>query len=241
MLKIAIVDDMEKDRNNISNIAYKIGDVMGSDFDVRIFTSGFNLIESLADTTYDIILLDIQMDDIDGIEILKKIKTLDVESYIIFISSYNDRWKELFEEKVIGFISKSNIEMELTEKIKSVIDKLNNRKAFKYYKNGKKNVVLLNDILYFVSCKHYIRIHTRNEIVEYKGKTSEVWELLKENYCFFMPNRSSVVNFKYTNFISRAEIHVGKAYKYGSIMTITPKFRASADDRFMKYAEIIGN
>ena len=96
MIKVAIVDDEQTICDKIKNILLKFDDI-------RTYT--YNSL-SLLDQEYDFILLDIEMPDYDGIEYSKK----HLDQKIIFISSYDTRYKQAYGPNIYGYITKDNLE-----------------------------------------------------------------------------------------------------------------------------------
>lgn len=83
---VLIVDDIP------DHIAYA-GKILKSDgYKVFAVTSGIGALEFLEERLPDIIMLDIKMDDMDGLEVCQKIKSCDATKDIpvIFITSENN-------------------------------------------------------------------------------------------------------------------------------------------------------
>jgi DNA-binding response regulator len=85
-IKVMIVDDHELIREGISKILD-----MENDIDI-IFKakSGIEALEVLKDVKPDVILLDINMNELNGIETLKKIKSSGSKTKIIMLTVYDD-------------------------------------------------------------------------------------------------------------------------------------------------------
>ena len=85
-IKVMIVDDHELIREGISKILD-----MENDIDI-IFKakSGIEALEALKDVKPDVILLDINMSELNGIDTLKKIKASGSKTKIIMLTVYDD-------------------------------------------------------------------------------------------------------------------------------------------------------
>ena len=85
-IKVMIVDDHELIREGISKILD-----MENDID-KVFKakSGIEALEDLKDVKPDVILLDINMNELNGIETLKKIKSSGSKTKIIMLTVYDD-------------------------------------------------------------------------------------------------------------------------------------------------------
>ena len=81
---ILIVDDEEVIRESLFDVLKKRG------YEVFLGSSGKETLEILRKNIIDLILLDIRLPDVDGIEILKKVKEFDNEILVIMMTAYAD-------------------------------------------------------------------------------------------------------------------------------------------------------
>jgi DNA-binding NtrC family response regulator len=79
---IFVVEDDRHQREIIKTILIKEG------FYVETADTGKKAIEMLKNGTYDVILTDLRLPDIDGTEVLKEVKTLNLPSHVIIITAY---------------------------------------------------------------------------------------------------------------------------------------------------------
>lgn len=223
MLKIAYCDDMKKDRESIMISLSQIEDKWGEEFELSSFSSGESLCDDITKNHYDIILLDILMNGIDGIETATRIRTMGKENLIIFISSYDERIKELFDFRTIAFIDKpletSKLEKALS-KAYSILKK-DSETFFSYSSRGSSVHIPIKDIIYFES--------RRNEIIMYTTKGQEVfyntllsvWDSVKDLNQFIMPHRSFIFNLNHVSIKSdkiiirntEATFNIGEKYR----------------------------
>ena len=206
VLKIAYCDDEKNDRDIIMYALSHIEEKWNEIFEISPFNSGENLCTSLGVNSYDIILLDILMTGIDGIQTAKNIRALGEDSKIIFISSCDDKLRDLFRVGTIAFLDKplntENLEQALIE-ARDIIKKDENN--IFTYKVGKDSCFIpLNDIKYFESNKHEIHIHTNKNTIAYYGTLKMVLEQIGENIAFVCAHKSYIVNFKYSEIVQNS-------------------------------------
>lgn len=79
---ILVVDDERSMRDFLKILLSREG------YDVTLATSGENAFETLQKTRFDLVITDIKMKDVDGLEVLKKTKELSSESIVILISAF---------------------------------------------------------------------------------------------------------------------------------------------------------
>lgn len=114
-LSVLVVDDHPLYRNGIKRILNNIDFVTKCDE----AENGKDCIEKLKQTHYDIILLDLQMPEMDGVEAAAVIKRDFPQSKIIILTMSDSKRQmiELLDMGVLGYVLKSTDELELTEAI----------------------------------------------------------------------------------------------------------------------------
>jgi len=120
MKKIAIVDD-EQDILNILNKFFSRKHL----FDVDTFVNPQDAIENIKINNYDLVLTDIMMPQIDGIELLRQIKNHDSSIKVIMMTAYSTLDKTLESEKLGAsdyitkpFISLKDVENTILDNLK---------------------------------------------------------------------------------------------------------------------------
>lgn len=235
MLKIAYCDDMEIDRDKIMSSLSNIEEMWKEEFEISSFTSGESLCENVAYNHYDIILLDIIMKGIDGIETANRIRAMGEENLIIFISSYDDRIKELFDFRTIAFIDKpiSIEKLETALRKAYYIIKKDNERLFIYKKGRVLNYVPLKDILYFESQRNEIVIHTIKYQDTFYDTLSSIWLRVEKFEQFVMPHRSFIFNLSHITL--RADKIIVRSTN--EIYNIGGRYRSDTEERYLKYIE----
>lgn len=122
MYKILLVDDnsvhlqsllsyIEPEKFNISGI--------------KISQNSFEAIEICREFKPDVIITDISMPEMDGIELTKEIRKLNIDAQFIYISCYDDvaYFKSAIENEVLAYLMKPIIPEELEKALKKAIDK----------------------------------------------------------------------------------------------------------------------
>jgi DNA-binding NarL/FixJ family response regulator len=114
-LSVLVVDDHPLYRNGIKRILSNIDFVTKCDE----AENGKDCIEKLTKSHYDIILLDLQMPEMDGVEAATIIKKDFPRSKIIILTMSDSKRQmiELLDMGVLGYVLKSTDELELTEAI----------------------------------------------------------------------------------------------------------------------------
>ena len=239
MLKIAYCDDEQSHRDTIMYALSHIEEKWEDNFQLTPFDSGESLCNALDTNSYDIILLDILMIGIDGIQTAKNIRTLGEDSKIIFISSCDDKLRDLFRVGTIAFLDKPLSTEKLEEALaeaKQLIKKQENNHFM--YKIGKDTCFIpLNDIKYFKSNRHEIHIETSKTIIKYYGTLKTVLDQIYDSNAFATPHKSYIVNFKYCEIVKNAI----KIKNSNIIIPISRGMRENILDKYIAYMQTRSN
>ena len=107
-LLIAVCDDEKDIVTIVSNSVETILNSHRIRNDVKRFTNPKELLNTLETTTYDLVFIDIDMPEIDGITLSKTIFNKSPKTGIIFVSNREDKVFESLEVRPLGFVRKNN-------------------------------------------------------------------------------------------------------------------------------------
>lgn len=108
MIHIALCDDDKAAIPVISGAARSAFETRGHKAAMDTFTNGAALLTAMDERRYDLILLDIDMPGLDGIEVGKRVKAYDHSIPVVFVSECETRVFESFAVQPLGFVRKSN-------------------------------------------------------------------------------------------------------------------------------------
>lgn len=116
VIKIAICDDEEKSVALHEHIVRKCLKSEGIGCEITTYTQSRNLLYDITDDAffYDLILLDIEMPGISGMEIPQQIKGFLPNVRIIFVTSHTEYAIDAFELSIFRYVPKNNLEVKLT-------------------------------------------------------------------------------------------------------------------------------
>lgn len=116
MVKIAICDDEEKSVVLHEKIVKECLQLAGIGYEITTYTQSQNLLYDITDDAffYDLILLDIEMPGISGMEISQQIKGYLPNVRIIFVTSHTEYAIDAFELSIFRYVPKNNLEVKLT-------------------------------------------------------------------------------------------------------------------------------
>ena len=203
-LNIAILDDEREQTEKISAVVKAWGEKEGHRCVLRVFSSAEEfLFEYESDSSYDILLLDVEMGAISGISLAKKIRKENNRAEIIFITSHFEFAGEGYEVDALHYLIKPIPSEKLCEVLSKAAEKLSVEPPSVVITCDGETVKLYEpDILYAESFLHYIVIHTKERDYKLKESISLFEEKLSED--FFRAHRSYLVSLKHIVRISRA-------------------------------------
>lgn len=200
MIKIAICDNDVALTSLIECLLYKIAQKMSIAIDVDIFFDGITLRKSMEqENSYDLIYLDIEMEKLDGIETARQIREKDYMVLIIYVSSYEEYLKELFEVEPFRFLSKPIDEKLFYKYFQSAYERIEKEQEYFEVKFNNEIVhVPIKNIVYFESEKRYVHVITDKRKYTLYGKLKEIESQMKNRkFVFIRIHQSYLVNYKY--------------------------------------------
>lgn len=109
MIKIAVVDDEEMFILSFQKDLKRLFKQNNVDFLISSFTSGSEFLESYEEAKYDLIFLDIDIPDVNGIEIASDIRSKKINTELIFVSGHDNFVFESIHYAPFRFIRKAEL------------------------------------------------------------------------------------------------------------------------------------
>lgn len=201
--KIAICDDEEIFLEKIYSIVESNLKKLDFGYHIQKFLCAKALILSNCNENYDIVFLDIDMPETNGIEAAISIKHSNPEIVIIFVTSKDELVYESIKTQPFRFIRKSKLTEEISESIIETF-KILESNSYKLTIKVDNNFYKIDAaaITYIESNKNYVIVNTFNgKQFRYKHNISSIEKEL-EPYGFIRTHSGYLVNQK---FIRRIE------------------------------------
>ena len=212
MLRIAVCDDEEYFREWIREMLQQYIKENGVYYEIDTFQSGKELLKlGIELNQYQIIFLDINMDEMDGLLTAQKIREQNKEVFIVFVTAYVNYSMEGYKVDAIRFLLKSNKNMQehITECMDAIHQKMEYEVAWREFdfSEGKKKVSL-DHILYVESKLHKLEFHIMEEqmTIYTMYDTLNALEEYIENRQFLRCHQSFLVNMKYVKAVRHYEV-----------------------------------
>jgi DNA-binding LytR/AlgR family response regulator len=173
----------------------------GIEIEIDVFFDGVMLEKYIRQgNIFDLIYLDIEMSQQNGIEAARHIRETDKSVLLIYISGYEQYLKELFEVEPFRFLSKPLDHSKFSQYFHEAYQRISENNVY-YQFNFNKEIkkVALKDVIYFESRNRIIHIYLNNGEEEFfYGKLNDVEKDLKEiNQRYLRIHQSYLVNYDY--------------------------------------------
>lgn len=199
MINIAIVDDNRVDLNEEVQITEEYFRKKGLLCRVEPFEDPDWMIRRIKEEQYDIYIMDIRMEKMDGIEAAKKIRAEYPEPIIIFATNYPEYAIDAYEVNTWRYIQKKKLKEKLTEAYDALLPRLLEQENEVYVIEKKSNVekIFYDDIYYMEKDDRYTVIHCRNgQKKRVRKAISEVYEELATEE-FIRLSKGFIVNLRH--------------------------------------------
>lgn len=205
-LNIAICDDDKIALNNELMLIKNVLNEKKIQYKIDTFCSPQELLQS--DTVYNIIFLDIEMDEMDGITLAKKISSLNKSCLFFFVTNYEIYCDNASNLRPFRFWTKPIDRRRLIYGIESAIQELYKNQQFVFVTvNSEKIQIFMSNIIYiYVQNKKTHIITTKGEIVA-NAPYHTVFEQIKDYTNFFEPYRGYCINFDYVKNYDKDKIY----------------------------------
>ncbi len=232
-IKIAIVED---ERDQYEFVARRINDWADKTkqrVTIAYVTSAEEfLFKYDQPATFDILFLDVCMNQMNGMELAKAIRGFDREVQIVFLTGVSDYVFEGYEIGAVRYLIKPIDEKKLSDTLEACLEKLKKRTedyiSFKYL--GENIKIARSDIIYVQVNSHYLQMVTTKETYEWKKSLKKMIERL-DTKRFVAANRSTVVNLEYVSKITREECIL----ENGETIQVSRGAYIALNEAFMKF------
>lgn len=244
MFRIAVCDDNLNETKIVLELLTKFqASHPGIEFHVQGFDSGKKLLTHIkSGKIYDLFLLDILMPDINGIELVKKLRMLNPDVTVIFLTSSTDYALHAYEVSAVQYILKPVIQNKLFDVLDKILTMRKMEKDQFFILSTTEGILKISfsTIVYIEITGHIMRVCLDNgDILSSKSikvpfKTA-VDTLLADSR-FLYAHKSYVINMEHVQeLIGKSFIMMG-----GHIIPI-PKYKiAIAKEKYFTYLSQCG-
>ena len=228
MYNIAICDDEIIYSEIIKNILEKELENYDGEYTIRTFGSSDDYLRYLKnEKDSNLLILDVEMPGMGGIELKEYLNNMESPCNIIFVTNHTEAMGDAFGKNVIGFVNKTLLSEKLPVYIKkAVMRKKDDRKFIA----AKGSTVKMSDILYIKAEKKYTVIYCKDREC-FSDKSITEWESELKGCDFFRCQRSYIINLGFIKMIERGRVEI-----YGGArIPVSRKLDAELDKIYDEY------
>jgi two-component system response regulator AlgR len=172
-MKVLIVDDEKLARVRLRELIMKIGGhaVVGEAI------NGSDAIEKSMELSPDVLLMDIRMPVMDGLEAAMHLMSMDEPPAVIFTTAYDEHALEAFEVNAVDYLLKPirkdrlamalqrahSVTVKQLREVNRAQDEPNERSHISVQLRGKISLIPVKDIIYFLADSKYVTVRTPGE------------------------------------------------------------------------------
>ncbi len=200
-MKIAIVDDDLKITDQLSQYIARFGKERNLNHKITIFHTPLEFLNAYT-KDYDLVILDIEMPGLNGIETAKELRRMDPSIVLMFVTNLAQYALQGYEVEAIDYIVKPVSYPDFALKLQKAMRYVSRNQDYKVVIATADAMIHMktSDIYYVEVEKHYLIYHTTQGNYTVRGVMKEVEQELDE-YHFIRSNHCYLVNLKYVSAI----------------------------------------
>ena len=209
MHNIAIVEDNDNDALTLESYISRISEQEKTQYNVKRFHSAVEFLENYQ-AIYSLILLDVEMPEMNGVDASVKIRSLDKTVSIIFTTNLIQYAQKGYEVDAVAYLIKPVQYFDFAMKFKKALDiySLNENKDFTVKTSKGPCRISTNKLMYVEVMRHRLYYHLVEETLEVTGTISKAEEELRE-FGFLMCNQCYLINPRFISRIQGLDIYIG--------------------------------
>ncbi len=203
--KIAVCDDSQADRQYLCGLVNHWAEENGHTVQIGTFVSAENfLFEYEQENDFDILLLDIEMGEMDGVTMAKRLRRENETVQIVFVTGYSDYIAEGYEVAALHYLMKPVNENKLFAVLDRAAEKISkNEKVLTFETGGEMFRIPIYQIRYAEVSGNYVTIYAARELTV-KMTLRELEAQLDDRFC--RVGRSAIVNLTQISRVTKTEI-----------------------------------
>lgn len=226
-IRVALCDDEKAVYLYVKELMYQFEEM----YQVRILLDYYSKAGELLAVAgeYELVLLDIEMPEMDGIEFGQRLLKEHFQGKIIILSGVESRFKEVFKIGAYRFVSKP---IDKSELFSALLDFLKTRigmRVFSFHRGKEVIKIAERDIYTILSKDSSTVVFTESESF-HSEKSLREWEEELEKKMFFRCHRQAIVNLKYIYRIEKDII-----LENGDRVLLSRRKRTELRERYIEY------
>ncbi|MBR5428110.1 MAG: response regulator transcription factor [Clostridia bacterium] len=205
-LEISVCDDEKAEREYLASLISRWAETAGHTVTVKDYSSAEQfLFENGEDVASDILLLDIQMKQIDGVQLARAVRSRNKTVQIVFITGFDEYVSLGYDVDALHYLMKPVGYEKLAEVLNRAAERVGKkeRQLLLQTADGLRRLAV-GDVVYAEAVGHTLIVHLNGGTVALSRTLASFKEDAGEG--FVSPHRSFLVNLSHISRISKKEL-----------------------------------
>lgn len=228
-MKIAIVENENLYTKNLQMLLEQWSKEKHTALDISCYENGTAFFSAAQSKTFDLVFMDIQMEEMDGINCAKNLRAMGFNGNIVFLTSFSEYVFEGYNVQALNYLLKPAS----YEKVSGCLDYTYRTLHNDLYTFPRGNEIMripYSKIIYFSSANHHTEIITTDEAYRQPDPLKNILPRLPE--CFQPCHRTAIVNLEHVSMMRGSELILSN----GAILPISRTHFSSIRTTFLNYA-----
>lgn len=214
MINIAVIEDEKASLEQINQVLTRFSQENKEEIKINNFHDGETFLSCLSQK-FDVILMDIELPGINGMDTCFKLREIDKEAHIIFTTNMAQYAIRGYKVNAMSYLMKPINYDELEVLLKLIVDEKKVKiQPITLKINNSIKVIDIKDIKYIESYGHEIIYYTINETYTKRGSSiKEIYSNIKDGG-FAKINSSTIVNIKFCQEINNEYVLIDNKKLY---------------------------
>lgn len=201
-MRIAICDDQAECRYQAETAIRQC--LKGTDLLIDTFKDGMSFLKNAQKVAYDLVFLDIEMPEMDGITLAKRLRKRSNEVSIIFLTSHIEFALEGYEVNALRYLTKPVNMSKLQEVLSHTLRQIQDQRVIWVKSDLCDKKILLKDILFMESQNQNVLISTTTDTYSVRYNLSDYEKELQQDD-FFRIHRGYLVALGHVKSVGQGE------------------------------------
>lgn len=211
-MKIAICDDEEEYIRDVERHINQYCFEHGVTVEIYKYNNGKDLLEE--NVKFNIAFLDIEMDEMNGIEIGRRLQKSNPEIVLIYVTAYEHYLDDALDLGITRFFSKPIDSQRFYKGFERAINKADNAEIIFHIKDQHNGNVTIrsNDIVYVEITGRKTKVVDKNGKEYYSRDNIKDWQKKLSKSYFISPHHSFIINSNYITYFQKDYIKLNDKY-----------------------------
>lgn len=203
-LRVAVCEDTECEEKKLLSVLSKAE----IPTECAVFRSGEELVEGYKPNTFDLLLVDIYMGGMTGVDAVAKIRELDASVPVAFVTTSTDHALASYRLAALRYIEKPYGQKDIDDILRLAKMERDNAPGLVVRRNGREEKIRFSEIVYLEQQTHLVNIYLRDgrdgsdgcPSAQVYAKLSDLFPQF-EGQPFFSPHKSFLANLACVRYI----------------------------------------